>query len=105
MHRVSSARLRVVQCGTGNIGRRALREVIRHPELELVGVQVYDPAKEGVDAGVLCGEEPIGVVATRDANGDPRPRGGLCALHAECAGSRSRRRAARVGNERRDDAR
>jgi len=66
MDRVSSARLRVVQCGTGNIGRRTLREVIRHPELELAGVQVYDAAKEGVDAGELCGEEPVGVVATRD---------------------------------------
>jgi hypothetical protein len=66
MNEASPTRLRVVQCGTGNIGLRALREVIRHPELELVGVQVYDPAKEGVDAGVVCGEEPVGVVATRD---------------------------------------
>jgi 2,4-diaminopentanoate dehydrogenase len=66
MNRVSSARLRVVQCGTGNIGLRALREVIHDPELELVGVQVYDPAKDGVDAGVLCGEGPVGVVATTD---------------------------------------
>src|SRR5207344_2575242 len=66
MKEASTTRVRVVQCGTGNIGRRALREVIRHPELELAGVQVYDPAKEGVDAGMLCGEEPVGVVATRD---------------------------------------
>jgi hypothetical protein len=34
--------------------------VIRHPELELVGVQMYDPAKDGVDAGVLCGEGRVG---------------------------------------------
>ncbi|HEY4397666.1 MAG TPA: dihydrodipicolinate reductase, partial [Acidimicrobiia bacterium] len=66
MNEASSARLRVVQCGTGNIGRRALREVIRHPDLELVGVQVYGSAKDGVDAGVLCGEPPVGVVATTD---------------------------------------
>jgi 4-hydroxy-tetrahydrodipicolinate reductase len=78
MNRVSSARLRVVQCGTGNIGRRALREVIRHPELELAGVQVYDAAKEGVDAGPLCGEEPVGVVATRDGTA-------IRALAADCA--------------------
>jgi len=58
--------LRVVQWATGNIGLRALREVIRHPALELVGVLVYDPEKEGVDAGVLCGEEPVGVAATTD---------------------------------------
>ena len=44
-------RLRVVQWATGNIGTRALREVIRHPSLELVGVLVYDPDKDGVDAG------------------------------------------------------
>ena len=61
-----STRLRVVQWATGNIGLRALREVIRHPDLELAGVLVYDPAKEGVDAGVLCGEKPVGVAATTD---------------------------------------
>jgi 4-hydroxy-tetrahydrodipicolinate reductase len=58
--------LRVAQWATGNIGRRALREVIRHPSLDLVGVLVYDPAKDGVDAGVLCGEEPVGITATTD---------------------------------------
>ena len=78
MTEASTARLRVVQCGTGNIGMRALREVIRHPELELVGVQVYDPAKDGVDAGVLCGEAPVGVVATTD-------RAAIRALAADCA--------------------
>jgi hypothetical protein len=57
---------RVVQWATGNIGSRALREVIRHPALELVGVLVYDPAKEGVDAGLLCDENPVGVAATCD---------------------------------------
>ena len=57
--------LRVLQWATGNIGSRALREVIRHPELELVGVLVTDPAKEGLDAGVLCGEPATGILATR----------------------------------------
>src|SRR5262249_30779601 len=47
-------------------GLRSLREVIRHPGLELVGVLVYDPAKAGVDAGTLCGEAPVGVPATTD---------------------------------------
>jgi hypothetical protein len=61
-----SARSRVVQWATGNIGSRALREVIRHPGLELVGVLVYDAAKDGVDAGNLCGEAPVGVAATTD---------------------------------------
>jgi len=61
-----SAPSRVVQWATGNIGVRALREVIRHPALELVGVVVYDPDKAGVDAGLLCGEEPVGVETTND---------------------------------------
>jgi 2,4-diaminopentanoate dehydrogenase len=57
---------RVAQWATGNIGERALREVIRHPGLDLVGVLVYDPKKEGVDAGLLCGEKPVGIAATSD---------------------------------------
>ena len=57
---------RVIQWATGNTGLRALREVIRHPALDLVGARVYDPAKDGVDAGELCGEGPIGVRATTD---------------------------------------
>jgi 4-hydroxy-tetrahydrodipicolinate reductase len=74
---VTDRRLRVVQWATGNIGTRALREVIRHPELDLVGLLVYDPAKEGVDAGVLCGEGPVGVAATTDRRAIP-------ALRADC---------------------
>lgn len=63
---MTGSRLRVVQWATGNIGSRALREVIRHPDLELVGVVVFDPAKAGVDAGVLCGEPTSGIVASDD---------------------------------------
>ena len=59
-------RLRVVQWATGNIGTRALRSILRHPGLELVGVLVYDPAKAGVDAGERCGEPPAGVLATTE---------------------------------------
>jgi hypothetical protein len=69
--------VRVVQWATGNIGTRALRQVIRHPDLELVGVLVYDPAKEGVDAGELCGEPPTGVTATTS-------RDTVLALGADC---------------------
>jgi 4-hydroxy-tetrahydrodipicolinate reductase len=74
---VSSTRYRVVQWATGNIGTRALREVIRHPSLELVGLLVYDAAKEGVDAGVLAGQEPVGIIATMD-------RAAIPALDADC---------------------
>jgi hypothetical protein len=55
-----------VQWATGNIGLRSLREVLAHPNLELVGVLVYDPAKDGIDAGELCGGAPVGVRATTE---------------------------------------
>jgi 4-hydroxy-tetrahydrodipicolinate reductase len=61
-------RLRVVQWATGNIGLRALRMVIEHPELELVGLYVYTDEKAGQDAGELCGLAPAGVKATRSAD-------------------------------------
>jgi len=67
-----------VQWGTGNIGMRALREVIRDPQLELAGVRVYDAAKVGVDAGRLCGDGPVGVIATADTEA-------IVALGADCA--------------------
>jgi 4-hydroxy-tetrahydrodipicolinate reductase len=63
---MNSPRHRVIQWATGNTGQRALREVIRHPSLDLVGVLVYNPEKNGVDAGALCGEGPTGVLATTD---------------------------------------
>ncbi|MEU1546593.1 diacylglycerol kinase [Nocardia sp. NPDC005745] len=60
---------RVVQWGTGNVGRHALAGVIAHPELELAGVWVSGPAKSGIDAGTLAGlEHPVGITATTDAD-------------------------------------
>jgi len=56
---------RVVQWATGNVGRRALRAIIEHPEMELVGVYVYSPEKVGQDAADLCGlPEKTGILAT-----------------------------------------
>lgn len=74
---MSSSPYRVVQWATGNTGQRALREVIRDPSLDLVGVMVYDQAKAGVDAGELCGEGPTGVLATTD-------RDAVLKLDADC---------------------
>jgi 4-hydroxy-tetrahydrodipicolinate reductase len=48
------------------MGVIALRGVIDHPELELVGLVVHSDAKAGRDAGELCGGDPVGVVATAD---------------------------------------
>lgn len=69
--------LRVVQWATGNIGTHSLRAVIEHPALELAGVYVHSSAKEGVDAGTLCGLPSVGVAATRDV-------GEIVALGADC---------------------
>ena len=69
--------LRVIQWSTGNVGRYALRAIIGHPELELVGLGVSNPDKEGKDAGHFCGLNPVGVRATRDVDA-------LLALDADC---------------------
>lgn len=60
--------LRVVQWATGHVGIDALRAIIQHPDLDLVGVRVYSDAKNGVDAGDLCGLPPTGVKATTDVD-------------------------------------
>ncbi|MDY6999209.1 MAG: dihydrodipicolinate reductase [Actinomycetota bacterium] len=57
---------RVVHCGTGNIGAVALRTIIEHPDLELVGHFVSSPDKAGRDSGELVGLGPTGVVASDD---------------------------------------
>lgn len=60
----ATKRYRVVQWATGNVGSRALRRAIEHPDLDLVGVWVHSADKVGRDAGELAGVEPIGVAAT-----------------------------------------
>lgn len=69
---------RVVQWSTGNIGRHAIAGIDARPDLELVGVWVSSPAKEGKDAGELAGlGRELGVAATTDA-------GALLALEPDC---------------------
>src|SRR5215467_8994307 len=68
---------RVVQWSTGNVGTYALRHVIDHPDLELVGLWVHSPAKAGRDAGTFCGRPTTGVLATNDATA-------LLASDADC---------------------
>jgi len=72
-----SAKLRVIQWSTGNVGIASLRCIIGHPELELAGVWVHSPDKADRDAGELCGLPPTGVLATNDADA-------LLALDADC---------------------
>lgn len=57
---------RVVIWGPGNVGGPALRTVLANPELELCGVVVHSPEKEGLDAGRLVGLPPVGIATTRD---------------------------------------
>ena len=47
--------LRVVTWGTGNVGCYAVRAVLNHPELELVGHIVSSSTKSGQDVAVLAG--------------------------------------------------
>jgi hypothetical protein len=57
---------RVVHFGTGYAGIHALRGIVNHPELELVGLVVHSDEKAGRDAGELAGIAPVGVLATQD---------------------------------------
>lgn len=57
---------RVIQWATGVTGTMSLRHVLSRPDLELVGVRVYDAAKAGADAGTLCGLPQARVLASDD---------------------------------------
>ena len=58
--------LRVVQWNTGIVGTSAVRAMLRHPGLEVVGCFAYSAEKRGEDVGTLCGVEPVGVKASGD---------------------------------------
>jgi 2,4-diaminopentanoate dehydrogenase len=57
---------RVIQWATGGVGQWCLRQIVDHPDLQLVGCLVYTSEKDGADAGALCGRPPVGVTATTD---------------------------------------
>src|SRR5439155_26963672 len=61
-------RYRVIQWATGTVGIHAVPAIAAHPDLELAGLWVHSDAKAGRDAGELCGVEPLGIVATQDAD-------------------------------------
>ncbi|MBB4860129.1 4-hydroxy-tetrahydrodipicolinate reductase [Novosphingobium chloroacetimidivorans] len=69
---------RVIQWATGNIGSRALRSVIEHPEMELVGLWVSSDGKVGKDAGELAGLDQVTGIHATNAASD------LIALDADC---------------------
>jgi 4-hydroxy-tetrahydrodipicolinate reductase len=79
---------RVIQWSTGNVGAYALRAILHHPELELVGLVVSNPEKVGKDAAELCGlDRPTGVLAT-DAWQGLLDAGADCVCYTADAGSR-----------------
>jgi 2,4-diaminopentanoate dehydrogenase len=84
---MSLERVRVIQWATGNTGQRSLREVIRDPSLELVGVLVYDAEKDGTDAGELCGESPTGITATLDRQAILNVDADCCLYMARASGT------------------
>ncbi len=67
MSDANGKRLRVAQWATGTVGANAMRAVIEHPAMELVGARVYSVAKDGIDVGEICDLPPVGVRATRDS--------------------------------------
>src|ERR1700733_16325298 len=69
--------LRVVVWATGGIGSIAIHAIQRRPNIELVGVWVHSPEKDGKDAGELANGEPLGLQATNDADA-------LIALKPDC---------------------
>ena len=60
--------IKVIQWATGTVGIHAVPGIVAHPALELVGLWVHSDAKAGQDAGTLCGIDPVGVIATQDAD-------------------------------------
>jgi 4-hydroxy-tetrahydrodipicolinate reductase len=69
---------RVIGWSTGNVGRHAIAGIHAHPDLDLTGVWVSSPAKDGRDAGELAGMgKELGVRATADAES-------LLALRPDC---------------------
>src|SRR5258708_10356957 len=70
--------LRTVVWSTGGVGTIAIDAIHGRPDLELVGVWVHSPEKEGRDVGELAGGAAIGLAATNDADA-------LIALAPDCA--------------------
>ncbi len=68
---------KVIQWATGVAGKAALKGIIRHPRLELVGVKVYSDEKEGKDAGDIAETDATGIIATQDVDA-------IMALDADC---------------------
>ena len=74
---MTSGKHRVVVWSTGGIGSIAIRAIHQRRNLDLVGVWVHSPEKDGMDAGELANGDPIGLAVTTDADA-------LIALKPDC---------------------
>jgi 2,4-diaminopentanoate dehydrogenase len=68
---------RVVLWAPGSLGCACLKELIRRPEFEVVGVFAYSESKAGKDVGELINRPPIGVKVTND-------RESIFSMEADC---------------------
>lgn len=59
---------KIIQWATGSIGKTCLRQVIEHPDLELVGLLVHSDSKAGKDAGEIARRLHTGVIATQSVD-------------------------------------
>ncbi len=59
---------KVIQWTTGHVGKEAVKGILAHLDLELVGAYAWSEAKAGKDIGELCGIDPIGIKATSDVD-------------------------------------
>ena len=69
--------IKVIQWTSGHVGREAIKGILRHPQLELVGCYAWSKNKVGKDVGTLCGIAPVGISATDDIEL-------LLAMEADC---------------------
>jgi hypothetical protein len=56
---------KIVTWGTGNVGKYAIRAVVNHPQLELIGHIVSSESKAGIDVAELAElDTPTGIIAS-----------------------------------------
>lgn len=71
-----SSELAVIQVGMGPLGQMMTPRIVERSDVRLVGAVDIDPEKIGVDAGTVCGLNPLGVEIVDNleaALGDTRP--------------------------------
>lgn len=77
IERHSAEPYRLIIWGPGVVGGAALRAAAANDKFAIVGVKVFNPHKDGKDAGELVGIAPIGVKASRS-------KAEILALDADC---------------------